>query len=64
MAQLDFRDGPHEVPDYLADLMATIDVRRLTVEQAIAEANKKTLADEINRRYDRIISDHFKELTR
>lgn len=60
--ELEFRDGKRVVPDYIAALLAGIETFRLTYEEAIAEANKKSEADFINAQQDRILAAHFREL--
>lgn len=60
--KLEFRDGDHEVPDYLADMMAGLDTYRMTVDEAIAEANEMALKRHLDRTMDDIINTHMKNL--
>jgi hypothetical protein len=60
--ELEFRDGKRVVPDYIAALLAGVETFRLTYEEAIEEANKKSEADFINAQQDRILAAHFREL--
>ncbi len=59
--QVEFRDGKREVPDHLAALMTDIETYRMTFEEARDAANRKALADLINARADKIVSEHLKE---
>lgn len=60
--ELEFRDGKRVVPDYIAALLAGVETFRLTYEEAIDTANKKSEADFINAQQDRILAAHFREL--
>lgn len=58
--KLEFRDGDHEIPDYLADLMAGMDTYRLTVEEAIKEANDRMLKRHLEKAFDEVIDSHMR----
>lgn len=62
MAEVEFRDGPRNVPDHLASLMITFDTHRMTYDQAVIAANNKLVADQLNQTQVQIIRDHFKGL--
>jgi hypothetical protein len=57
----EFRDGEREVPEYLANMMATFKTHTMTYEDAILLAHKKLLIDHINAGQQRAINSHFKE---
>lgn len=61
-SEIEFRDGPRMVPDYLAVMMAGIKTHTMTYEQAIEAANKKAESDLLNAKQDQVIAAHFKEL--
>ena len=61
-SEIEFRDGKRDVPDYIAVLLSGIETHRLTYDEAIAEANKKTEADFINAQQERVLAAHFREL--
>lgn len=60
--EIEFRDGKRLVPDYLGDLMAGIETHRLTFDEAILEANKRSESDFLNAQRDRVLAAHFREL--
>jgi hypothetical protein len=39
MAEVEFRDGIREIPDYMADMMSGIETFKMTYEEAIKAAN-------------------------
>lgn len=59
MATVLFRDGPREVVDHLADLMAPIDTFRLTYEEAVKFVNEKLVGDHLEKAQNALIRDHF-----
>lgn len=61
MARVEFRDGPRDVPDHVADLMRGLDTYALTFEQARDLANNKILRDRLNAEADRVVRNHFTE---
>ena len=61
MAEVEFRTGKREVPDYMADLMAGIETHRLTYDEAVEAMNRKMTGDYLGRAMDRIIDQHFRE---
>jgi hypothetical protein len=61
-SEIEFRDGKRTVPDYIAALLTGIETHRLTYDDAIAEANRKTEADFINAQQERVLAAHFREL--
>lgn len=58
--EIQFRDGPRVVPEYLADLLARLDTIRFTYDEAVERVNYQLAADHANRAVDRIVQDHFK----
>jgi len=61
MAEVEFRDGKHHVPDHLADLMRGLETHRLTVEEATQQANQRLLRDRLNKAQDDAVKAHFRE---
>lgn len=59
MAQVEFRTGKREIPDYMAELMAGLGTHKMTYDQAVAAMNRRLEANHITRAGDRIIGDHF-----
>lgn len=59
MAQVEFRTGKREIPDYMADLMYGIPTHKMTYEQAVDAMNQKMFANHVDRAVDRIRDDHF-----
>lgn len=57
-----FRTGEREVPEYIAARFAGIETRHLTYEQAMAEANKREMANYLNREQNRVIKGHFEKV--
>lgn len=59
MAEVEFRDGFREVPDYLADLMTGMETHTMTVDEAIAAVNKKLERDQLSRVHNEVVKAHF-----
>ena len=62
MAELEFRDGIHYVPDHLADLMSDLDTHTLSLTEATDQANQRLVRDRLNRIQYQVVTDHFREL--
>ena len=62
MSEVEFRDGPSLVPDYVARLLERVDTVRYTKEQALAMVNDLLLSEHINNRADAFIRSHFQNL--
>lgn len=60
--KLEFRDGEHEIPDHLANLMAGLDTYQMTVDEATDAANKQMLKQHLDKAMDDVISNHMKNL--
>jgi hypothetical protein len=61
MARVDFRDGPREVPEHLAELMEPLDTYKLTYDEAVKAANDKLLADHLDKTLSKMVSQHFND---
>jgi hypothetical protein len=59
MAEVEFRNGIQEIPDYLADLMTGMDTYTMTVDEAIAEVNKKLERDQLSKVHNELVKNHF-----
>lgn len=59
--EIQFRDGPKVVPEYLADLMVGLDTIRFTYDEAVAAVNNTLSADHANRAIEGLIANHFKD---
>jgi hypothetical protein len=59
MAEVEFRDGFREVPDYLADLMVGMETYRMTVDEAIVAVNKKLERNVLEKAHNDIVKSHF-----
>jgi len=59
MAEVEFRDGFKEIPDYLADLMTSIDTQTMTVQEAIAAVNMKLERDQFSKVHNELVKSHF-----
>lgn len=59
MREVEFRDGKREIPDHLADMMATLPTHTLRYEEAVEKANWKLASDHVNRAADSVIQSHF-----
>lgn len=62
MAELEFRDGKRETPDYLVDYLSHVDTVRVTYLEAIELANKARLTEHLNNMQQKVITEHFKDL--
>ena len=60
--KVEFRDGEKEIPDYLADLMAGIETYRLTLREAIDEANAQMLGRYVTKLGQEAVDDHMRDL--
>lgn len=60
MPKLEFRDGEREVPDYLADMMVGIETYKLTVDEAIREANRQAENRHLQKAFDDVIAQHIR----
>jgi hypothetical protein len=54
--EVEFRDGPRLVPEYLAAILSRVETHRYTFDEAIALANRALEADVINDAADRYIA--------
>lgn len=61
MAEVEFRTGKRDVPDYLADLMVGIKTHKMTYDEAIVAMNRKMIGDYVGRAVDRRIDQHFSD---
>lgn len=59
MAEVEFRDGFREIPDYLADMMAGLETHTMTMDEAIAEANRKLERDQVAAAQNELLKAHF-----
>jgi len=59
--EIQFRDGPRVVPEYLADLMSNLDTIRYTYDEAVTRVNHRLAADHANHAVDKLIQSHFKD---
>lgn len=59
MATVEFRTGPREIPDHLADMMAELKTQAMTYEEAVAAANKRMQRITIDKAVDRHLQAHF-----
>jgi hypothetical protein len=62
MAELEFRDGKRETPDYLVEYLSHVDTVRVTYLEAIEIANKARLTEHLNKMQQKVITEHFKDL--
>lgn len=60
MAEVEFRDGKHEVADHLADMMRGLPTHQMTLIEAINAANNSLVSDRFNTARQRLITEHFK----
>lgn len=60
MAKIEFRDGPKEVPDHIAEMIAVFDTYKMTYDEAMRKANNRMAADYLNKAQQSVISAHFK----
>ena len=61
MAEVEFRDGKHNIPDHLADLMIGMDTHAMTMEEAIGKANYRLVNDRLNGIQQNVVNQHFKD---
>jgi hypothetical protein len=61
-SEIEFRDGKRLVPGYIASLLTGIETHRLTYDEAIGEANRRSESDFLNAQQDRVLAAHFREL--
>lgn len=59
--ELEFRTGKRLVPPHLADMLVGIPTHRLTYEEAVEVANKRSEVDFLNAKQDAVIAAHFRE---
>jgi len=59
VAEVEFRTGKREIPDYQAELMAGIQTHKMTYERALQEMNRRLEANHVERAFDRIRDEHF-----
>lgn len=57
--EIQFRDGSRVVPEYLANLMSTLDTVRFTYDEAVARVNNRLAADHANDVVAKIRRQHF-----
>lgn len=60
MAEVEFRDGMHWVPDHLSDMMQGLDTHRYTKDEAIYQANQRLSRDHLAKIQHDTIAEHFK----
>jgi hypothetical protein len=58
--EVEFRDGPRNVPAHLADMMIGLKTHTLTYEEAVEKANWKLASDHVEHAVDGIIQSHFR----
>lgn len=58
--EVEFRDGMHLVPEYLAAIMGRLETHTMTFDEAIAAANRQMAADHINSAGADFIAAHFR----
>jgi hypothetical protein len=61
VAEVEFRTGKREIPDYQADLMQGLPTHKMTYDEAIAAMNRKMAGDFVNSAVDKIVINHFVE---
>lgn len=59
MAKVEFRTGAREIPDYLADLMASMDTTTMTYDEAVAAVNRLLERRVIDNATDALEKAHF-----
>lgn len=59
LRSVEFRDGFHDIPAYIADLMAGLPTHTMTLEEANKKVNAALLERHIGAAYDQIIKQHF-----
>ena len=58
--EVEFRDGMHLVPEYMAAIMGRLETHTMTFEEAIEAANRQMAADHINNAGADFIAAHFR----
>lgn len=61
-AELQFKDGPRVVPEYLVAMMSGIETERYTYDQAVAMANKNAEMGKFGVSRQKMIDEHFRGL--
>jgi hypothetical protein len=59
-----FRDGPRDLPEYLAELMNGIETEDFTYDEAIALVNQSMLGRVTGSTLGSVIGDHLREVRR
>lgn len=59
--EVEFRDGPHAVPNHVAMLLRRVDTHTMTLEEAIHASEQQMLRDHLNNVQRKMISKHFRE---
>ena len=62
MAEVEFRDGPREVPDYLVALMADLPTYKMTFKEAVAATNYSLVRWRVSSFRDDLIVQHMRKL--
>lgn len=60
MAELEFRDGRHVVPDYLLDDLRQIETFKMTYEEALKAADELRMKHFLNDQMAGVLNAHFK----
>jgi len=63
VSEVEFRTGPREIPDYLADMMADLDTYRMTYEEAVKAANDNLVKRRIKSFADDLLVEHLRKHT-
>lgn len=63
MARVQFRDGPHEVPPHLKELMVGLDTYRLTYSEAVKKVNQKLMSDHLNQIQAKIVKESLEGMS-
>jgi hypothetical protein len=58
--EVDFRDGPADIPAYLADVMAGLATHTMTKDEAIALAEQQMMHRYVKSAYDGVLREHFR----
>ena len=64
MAEVEFRTGKREIPDYQADLMAGLKTHTMTYDQALQAMNRRLESNHVERIFDRVVAEHFAQSPR
>jgi len=62
--QVEFRDGMHEVPEWIAEVLQPNETFRLTYEEAVKQANARLLNDYVGRAQRSLVEQHFRNWQR